>query len=60
MKPVNDATGVGDAAPVSTDTGSSEATGLPWLRTWRGVYLFVIGCFAACVALLALFTRVFS
>jgi hypothetical protein len=37
-----------------------EGTGLPWFRTWRGVYLFVLGCFVAYVVLLTWFTRLFS
>jgi len=35
-------------------------TGVPGFRTWRGVYVFVVGCFAAYVALLAAFTRYFA
>ncbi len=34
-----------------------ESPGVPGFRTWRGVYLFVIGCFVAVVALLTLFTH---
>ena len=30
-----------------------ESPGLPWFRTWRGVYRFVIGCFILYVVLLA-------
>jgi hypothetical protein len=37
-----------------------ESTGLPGLRTWRGVYLFVLGVFVVWVALLAMLTRMFS
>jgi hypothetical protein len=32
--------------------GKDELTGLPGLRTWRGVYVFVFGCFILWVALL--------
>lgn len=35
-------------------------TGLPWPRTWRGVYTLVFGCFVAVVLLLAGFTWAFS
>jgi hypothetical protein len=35
-------------------------TGLPMLRTWPGVYLFVLGVFAVWIALLALLTRIYS
>jgi len=37
-----------------------ETTGLPGLRTWRGVYLFVLGCFVLVVIGLALFSRAFA
>ncbi len=37
-----------------------ESTGLPGLRSWRAVYLAVLGVFAAWVALLLLLTRMFS
>ena len=37
-----------------------EATGLAWVRTWRGVYLVVLGSFVLWVSLLALLTRMFS
>jgi hypothetical protein len=35
-------------------------TGLPWFRTWRGVYLFVFGSFLVWVVLLAWLTRFFA
>ena len=37
-----------------------SSTGLPWPRTWSGVYLFVIGCFVTWVTLLVVLERVFS
>jgi hypothetical protein len=37
-----------------------EATGLPWPRTWRGVYLLVLGCFVAWIVLLLALERVFA
>ena len=37
-----------------------EAPDVPGFRTWRGVYLFVLGWFVLVVVLLTLFTRVFS
>jgi hypothetical protein len=40
--------------------GDAEGPGLPGLRTWRGVYLFVLGCFIVWVGLLTLLTRMFS
>ena len=39
---------------------ADEATGLPGLRTWRRVYIFVLGCFVAYVVLLTLFGRYFA
>jgi hypothetical protein len=44
----------------SADAKNFEPTGLPLFRTWRGVYLFVIGCFVFYVVLLAVLTRAFS
>ncbi|HEY0946141.1 MAG TPA: hypothetical protein VGD81_12770 [Opitutaceae bacterium] len=35
-------------------------TGLPWPRTWRGVYCFVLGCFATSVLLLTALTLLFA
>jgi hypothetical protein len=35
-------------------------TGLPVLRTWRAVYLFVLGVFVLWVVLLAVFSRAFA
>jgi hypothetical protein len=40
--------------------GKDEATGLPWLRTWRGVYLFIFGCFVLSVVLLIALTVIYS
>ena len=37
-----------------------EGTGLPGLRSWRAVYLFVFGCFVAYVVLLTIFSRSFA
>lgn len=39
---------------------SVEPPGLPWFRTWRGVYCFVIGCFVAYIILLAVLSRIYS
>jgi hypothetical protein len=45
----------------SVDPGSEDhSTGLPGLRTWRSVYLFVLIVFVACVVLLKAFELVFS
>lgn len=51
-----------------TDNKSAEATsdvrdesiGLPWFRTWRGVYLFAFVCSVVYVVLLTIFSRAFS
>jgi hypothetical protein len=40
--------------------GSEEPTGLPWPRTWPGVYWVVVGSFVLYVLLLALLTARFS
>jgi hypothetical protein len=39
---------------------NEERTGFPGLRTWRGVYVFVMVIFAVWVALLIALTRAFS
>lgn len=41
---------------------SPELTGthIPGLRSWRGVYVFVIACFVLYVLLMSAFTRAFS
>ena len=49
-----------DPFPASRETAEDARTGLPGLRTWRAVYLFVLGCFIVWVGLLALLTRMFS
>jgi hypothetical protein len=38
----------------------AEAPGLPALRTWRGVYWFVLGSFVLWVGLLVALDRLFS
>ena len=51
----------GNIAPAETPPdGKDELTGLPGLRTWRGVYVFVFGCFVLWVALLLALTVSFS
>jgi hypothetical protein len=39
---------------------NDETTGFPGLRTWRGVYTFVLVIFVVWVALLIALTRAFS
>ena len=48
------------APPELERVPEEERTGLPLLRTWRGVYLFVFGTFILWVVLLNLLTRMFS
>jgi hypothetical protein len=50
-------------APKSSDPALEsldQATGLPWPRTWRGVYAFVLICFTLWVILLVVLERSFS
>ena len=42
------------------DPPADTEPGVPGFRTWRGVYLFVLGWFVLVVALLAVFSRFFS
>ena len=44
------------AAPPPDD----EATGLPWPRSWRGVYALAFGVFVAWIVLLTILTQSFS
>jgi hypothetical protein len=37
-----------------------EVTGLPWFRSWRAVYAFVLGVLVLWIGLLALLTAKFS
>ena len=39
---------------------NEEVPDVPGLRTWRGVYLAVIGCFVIVVVLLTLLPRFFA
>jgi hypothetical protein len=45
-----------DAPPADGD----ETTGLPWFRTWRGVYILVLVSFILWVVLLLLLTVSYS
>jgi len=40
--------------------GDGELPGLPRLRTWRGVYLFVLACYVLYLILLTVLSRAFS
>jgi hypothetical protein len=46
-------------APPKAEPPAAE-TGVPGFRTWRGVYTFVVLCFAGLVALLAWLTQTFA
>ena len=53
----SDSTRPPPAASEPARTVEHEETGLPWLGTWRGVYLFVLGSFVVWVVLLAWLAR---
>lgn len=40
-------------------TESDDFTGLPWPRTWRGLYGFVLAVFAVLVGLLTALTTLY-
>jgi hypothetical protein len=42
------------------EPADDDSPGVPGFRTWRGVYLFVFGCFIAAVIALTIFSRVFA
>jgi hypothetical protein len=48
--------------PAATEPSAheSEETGLPLFRSWKAVYLFVLGSFVFWVALLIALTKMFS
>ena len=47
-------------SPGPEDEPQAEATGLPWPRTWPGVYAVVLICFVAWVVLLLVLEQSFS
>jgi len=47
-------------APRPDQRSGPDAPDLPGFRTWRGVYLFVLGWFVLVVVLLTVFTGIFS
>ena len=47
-------------APAPDELSGAEAPDVPGFRTWRGVYLFVLGWFVLVVILLSVFTWTFS
>jgi hypothetical protein len=46
--------------PPQSNAVNDDATGLPGLSTWPGVYLFVFGVFIVWVALLTTLSMMFS
>jgi hypothetical protein len=46
--------------PSARENNETHETGLPWPRTWRGVYIFVFAVFVLVVVALALFSRYFA
>ena len=54
MNPDNSPGGVG------ASEREAEATGLPWPRTWRGLYFFVLACFCFWLGFLILLTFLYS
>jgi hypothetical protein len=51
-----DAPESGERAPDALD----QATGLPWPRSWRGIYAFVLVCLVLWVMMLVVLERSFS
>jgi hypothetical protein len=49
-----------DPAATEPSARESEETGLPLFRTWKSVYLFVLGSFVFWIALLIALTETFS
>jgi hypothetical protein len=47
-------------AAAETSAPESEGTGLPFFRSWKSVYLFVLGSFVLWLALLIALTEIFS
>ena len=57
---IDDEPAVPPDPPDLADEPPAEATGLPWPRTWPGVYAVVMICFVAWVVLLVVLERSFS
>jgi hypothetical protein len=60
MKPRDHQAGTAPVPAKITKADDSSTTGMPWLRTWRSVYWFVLGSFVIWVGLLYLLGVVFS
>jgi hypothetical protein len=58
--PAEDKSTRADSLSSGPEAGSDhENPGLPWLRSWRGVYCMVLGAYALYLVLLAAWTRCF-
>jgi hypothetical protein len=60
MKPAAPLPQPGDSSSPAMGAVDDATTGLPGLRTWTGVYLFVLGVFVVWVMLLTALTLMFS
>jgi hypothetical protein len=60
MKPRDDTIDPHAGPPEPAGASGDQTTGLPWLGTWRGVYVFVFVSFAIWVGLLVALTVIFS
>lgn len=49
-----------EANPANAAGTDESSTGLPFLRSWRAVYLFVVTCFVCWVVILAMLPWVFA
>jgi hypothetical protein len=47
-------------AMTNKENDEDDSPGVPGFRTWRGVYLFVFGCFLLVVFALTLFARFYA
>ena len=47
-------------SPTNQPPSDDDDPGVPWFRTWRGVYVFVLVCFVLVVAALTIFTHVLA
>jgi hypothetical protein len=60
MNPPGDTIDPHAGRPLTTTASGDETTGLPWLGTWRDVYVFVFVSFVIWVGLLVALTVTFS
>jgi len=60
MKPQDDTINSHAGPPEMAGDSSDQTTGLPWLNTWRDVYILVFFSFVLWVGLLVALTVIFS